>query len=1013
MACKFNPADKERKGSFLFRTILLIFLLLSFLCVSDLATAAYDKGASEFTPVRVGVIHYPDDVYVSGKYLYNYDTEFMGRVAQFGKWDPRFVFYSNRKDLLNALKEGKIQIALGVDKAWGNEEHLIFSDSPYFVGTSQIVVPDTEKRLDPSDFRTVEKMRIGISRNEGYIHFIKEWGKRYNLNLHLVSFPDDRTLRIAVTEHKVDAAIFDKMPRNGYRRIVVSLPKMLYAAFPANDLVLAQQFNYAMSMTAGHYPLLQLQLYGKYNQQEDHALSLTRAEKAYLMAHRGKPFIVAVVHGDYPFYYRELGTDSGIIPEFYREIEMALQGQVPGVSFTCKEYPSVSAAVAAVQKGEADILGMTSMDVLRAAADNIHLSTPFMTENLAMLSQDEPTGEKDFRYDRKVPVIATTEEDRTSVYAYAGTKYVIRTYPNYEEAYQALMKRQVDHVVTTMSQATWLMNQHRNGRFIMDIIPSTQNISLCGGVSERNWILADILSETADSTGTNLLSIVQANIAPRSDFATSLQRMSPESMLICAALLLTGVCGSAFLIIRNIRGQEVQKRNEMLIKSQRRVIYAYEYDGLTGLLNRDTAMSKFEKLLADTKSYSVVIIDLDNFRIINESYGHEIGDIVLKVISGRIRNICQQDAMSRFVARYSGDEFLMIVKNRKLTADDALVREVLASCNQPIPLKELMQTETILPGDKIESLVTYLGVGIAVSDGKSSFRRLVQNAVVAINTAKKAGSNSACVYEEAMQEDVHRNNRIRDLLLDAMKNDGFYMLYQPQIDIQKGTVSGTEALVRLKKERISPGLFIPVAEKEGFIRRIGRITTRLVIEQIVRWREAGEPLYPVSINYSSSQLGDAGYVNYLLQLMEKNHIPSSLIKLEFTESMFFNNNHVTQQLLKKLQDADISLSLDDFGIGYSSLKYLTYIPVDYLKLDKSIIDSYLTEEAEAEGKDRFIRDVISLAHDLGKKIVVEGVETAWQAKRLKSFGCDIIQGYYYSRPISPEEIATFTVRTED
>lgn len=602
------------------------------------------------------------------------------------------------------------------------------------------------------------------------------------------------------------------------------------------------------------------------------------------MAHRGKPFIVAVVHGDYPFYYRELGIDSGIISEFYREIEMVLQGQVPGVSFTCKEYPSVSAAVAAVQKGEADILGMTSMDVLHAAADNIHLSTPLMTENMAMFSQDEPTGEKDFRYDRKVPVIATTEENRTSVYAYAGTKYVIRTYPNYEEAYQALMNRQVDHVVTTMSQATWLMNQHRNGRFIIDIIPSTQNISLCGGVSERNWILANILFETADSTGTNLLSIVQANIALRSDFATSLQRMSPESMLICAALLLTGVCGSAFLIIRNIRGQEVQKRNEMLINSQRCVIYAYEYDGLTGLLNRDTAMSKFEKLLADTKSYSVVIIDLDNFRIINESYGHEIGDIVLKVISGRIRNICQQDAMSRFVARYSGDEFLMIVKNRKLTADDALVREVMASCNQPIPLKELMQTETILPGDKIESLVTYLGVGIAVSDRKSSFRRLVQN---------------------------------------------------------------------------------------------------------------------------------AGYVDYLLQLMEKNHIPSLLIKLEFTESMFFNNNHVSQQLLKKLQDADISLSLDDFGTGYSSLKYLTYILVDYLKLDKSIIDSYLTEEAEAEGKDRFIRDIISLAHDLGKKIVVEGVETAWQAKRLKSFGCDIIQGYYYSRPISPEEIATFTVRTED
>ena len=119
--------------------------------------------------------------------------------------------------------------------------------------------------------------------------------------------------------------------RNGYRRIVVSLPKMLYAAFPANDSVLAQQFNYAMSMTTGHYPLLQLQLYGKYNQEEDHALSLTRAEEGVPYGTSGKPFIVAVVHGDYPFYYRELGIDSGIIPEFYREYELAIQGQVPGV----------------------------------------------------------------------------------------------------------------------------------------------------------------------------------------------------------------------------------------------------------------------------------------------------------------------------------------------------------------------------------------------------------------------------------------------------------------------------------------------------------------------------------------------------------------------------------------------------------------------------------------------------------------------------------------------------------
>ena len=199
-----------------------------------------------------------------------------------------------------------------------------------------------------------------------------------------------------------------------------------------------------------------------------------------------------------------------------------------------------------------------------------------------------------------------------------------------------------------------------------------------------------------------------------------------------------------------------------------------------------------------------------------------------------------------------------------------------------------------------------------------------------------------------------------------------------------------------------PGKFIPVAEKNGWIWKIGRITTELVVRQLAAWKEEGFKLYPVSVNFSSNQLSDLGYVDFLEEALKRYDVAPGLLEVEITEGIFLDKTALANSLFERFKNLGIRLLMDDFGTGYSSLGYLTYIPVDVIKLDKSLVDAYLVD-----GKDSFIRDVIRLVHDLDKEMIIEGVEEGWQFKRLREFEADAIQGYYFSKPLPSGEAIGF------
>ncbi|MBP5608990.1 MAG: EAL domain-containing protein [Lachnospiraceae bacterium] len=420
---------------------------------------------------------------------------------------------------------------------------------------------------------------------------------------------------------------------------------------------------------------------------------------------------------------------------------------------------------------------------------------------------------------------------------------------------------------------------------------------------------------------------------------------------------------------------------------QENLIYKAQHDEMLDIYNRRYAMEFLTEKLRAWDSFCFVMVGIDGFKWINATYGHSLGDEILKKLAERLKDLAL--ANSWLAARYGGDEFLIMLNDR-LNEEHSIVKKIRNAFEEPI----------VVSGQRIRLSVS---IGISNADGITDIEEQLSNAEEAMYAAKKIGRNTTFIYGEVLRERSRIEKYIREKLKEAFRKDGFYMVYQPKVDVKSLKLVGYEALVRMKEPGIYPSQFIPVAEKNGWIWRVGRITTALVVKQLAMWRDEGYELYPVSINFSSNQLSDAGYVKYLQDLLESYHIDPCYIEIEITEGLYLEKSTQAEMLFESFKELGIRLLMDDFGTGYSSLGYLTYIPVDVIKLDKSLVDNYLVDD-----KDTFICDVIRLIHGLNKSMTIEGVEEKWQYERLLEFGADTIQGYYFSKPLLPEEAISFT-----
>ncbi|WP_124539831.1 putative bifunctional diguanylate cyclase/phosphodiesterase [Piscinibacter terrae] len=432
-----------------------------------------------------------------------------------------------------------------------------------------------------------------------------------------------------------------------------------------------------------------------------------------------------------------------------------------------------------------------------------------------------------------------------------------------------------------------------------------------------------------------------------------------------------------------------------LKRSQARLDRLAHYDELTGLPNRSLVGLRLEHALEHSrraKSRTAILsIDIDGFKTINDSLGHPAGDEMLCVLAQRLRaRLREEDTLGRL----GGDEFLVVIEGLSEPGEAAVVaRDVLQAVARPVPLS-----------NGSEAYVTAsIGISVYPDDGCANAMEMLRDADAALYRAKEEGRNGFCFYTRDLNTDAKAKLELEAALSHALERDEFVLHYQPQVDARTGRMAGVEALLRWNRRgagMVSPGQFIPLAERSGLIVAIGNWVIEAACRQIRTWLDAGVKPPRVAVNVSARQFAEGDLDVVLRGAMRRHRVPAALIEVELTESMLVHDPDKTEILLSRLKALGIRLSLDDFGTGYSSLGYLQRFPIDTLKIDQSFIRRIGTQPDGGALADA----VIALAHRLNLRVIAEGVETPQQHQHLLDQGCDEIQGYLFGKPMPAPDL---------
>ncbi|NRQ41973.1 EAL domain-containing protein [Rheinheimera sp. YQF-2] len=414
-------------------------------------------------------------------------------------------------------------------------------------------------------------------------------------------------------------------------------------------------------------------------------------------------------------------------------------------------------------------------------------------------------------------------------------------------------------------------------------------------------------------------------------------------------------------------------------------------DTLTGLPNRAVFMQQLARLVQTNTEHALLVFDLDNFKKINDSLGHELGDSLLLALSQRL------SSYSRYrdkLYRLGGDEFAVLLdQTNDLHFITTLAKELLGLINQPM---QVNQHEL--------AITSSIGIVLFPDDGADP-QALLRNADTAMYHAKSQGANRYLFFNDSMNKQAVKRLQIENLIRHGLKEDYFAVYYQPKMDIVSGQLVGMEALVRFitpKGGVISPAIFIPVAEETGQIIEIGEVVLRKACRDVKQWIDQGLFHGRVAVNLSSHQFSLPFLCEQIDDTLQQTELPSYHLELEITEGTVMQSPPQAIETMKKLRARGIHLAMDDFGTGYSSLAYLKQFPLNTLKIDKAFIDDMNT----ARGRN-MVDTIVTIAHNLSLNVVAEGVEQQEQLDMLRKLRCDVMQGYFYSKPLSGAQFYQF------
>ena len=428
--------------------------------------------------------------------------------------------------------------------------------------------------------------------------------------------------------------------------------------------------------------------------------------------------------------------------------------------------------------------------------------------------------------------------------------------------------------------------------------------------------------------------------------------------------------------------------------AEKRVQFLAYYDALTGLPNRTLLQDRLTKALASARrqkgKVALLFLDLDGFKDINDTLGHSVGDLVLKQIAERLKKWAREQDT---VARVGGDEFLIVLTAVKEVADAAVAAE---------RIMEAMITETVLQGHSL-GISCSIGISMFPEHGMDG-ETLIKNADAAMYCAKESGRNKLRCFTNDMNAQAVERLTLESSLRQALARKELFLVYQPQMEIASGKITGLEALLRWQHPELGlvpPDKFIGIAENSGLIIPIGEWVLRTACSQARKWQDEGLPAVSVSVNVSAVQFRQEGFCELVRKVLRETGLASQHLELELTESLLLANPDLMLSVVQELRAIEVTLAIDDFGTGYSSFSYLRQLRVSKLKIDRSFVRDVPINFDDAA----ITSAIISMAKSLRLKVIAEGVENEAQMSFLRAHQCDEIQGYYFSKPLAVDKVA--------
>jgi diguanylate cyclase (GGDEF)-like protein len=436
------------------------------------------------------------------------------------------------------------------------------------------------------------------------------------------------------------------------------------------------------------------------------------------------------------------------------------------------------------------------------------------------------------------------------------------------------------------------------------------------------------------------------------------------------------------------QNEQLTEYNRIIKNNEANLSYLAHFDLLTQLPNRKMIMDELEKIIRQSRTaqqtFAVVFIDLDNFKKINDTLGHHIGDLLIQAVSTRLRSVMLS---SDILGRLGGDEFALIIR-RSISEQDIL--SYIEHLRQTVENPFFIERADI-------TITASFGIAVYPQDGNDP-GELIKCADTAMYQAKDAGKNNSRFFRKEMLDTILAKIEFEDMLASAVKNQELRLVFQPQYHTDGQTIRGFETLIRWQSPtlgQISPANFIPVAEENGQIIAIGEWVLRNAINTFCQIQDEYKLNSILSVNISAVQIEEPTFIPMVKALLSETGFDAKQLEFEITETAFIKSMKQTIKVLHEFKALGIKIALDDFGTGYSSLSYLQMLPIDTLKIDKSFIDGINTQN---EAK-QIVGSIIDLVHKLDMEVIVEGVETELQLRSLINQGCDYIQGFFLSKPL--------------